>query len=69
MRSIFPFGLDLLMVDVYTRCVVPLYKSATLALIVKNMHDGCIAGRNCGIGHRAQFIKAWLLYLMGLGYM
>ena len=69
MRSIFPFGLDLLMVDVYTRCVVPLYKSATLALIVKNMHDGWIAGRDCDTGYCAQFIKAWLFYFMGLGYM
>ena len=69
MRSIFPFGPDLLMVDVYTRCVVPLHESATLALSVKNMHDGWIAGRDCDTGHRAQFMKAWLLYLMSLGYM
>ena len=51
------------MVDVCTRCVVPLHKSATLALSVKHMHDGWIAGRDCDTGHRAQFIKAWLLYL------
>ena len=57
------------MVDVYTWCVVPLHKSATLALSVKNMHDGWIASRNCDSGHRAQFIKAWLLYLKDLGYM
>ena len=69
MRSIVPFGLDLLMVDVYTWCVVPLHKSTTLALSVKNMYDGWIASRDCDSGHRAQFIKAWLLYLKGLGYM